>query len=49
MSKEVPTDGYDAFYAGYELEDNPFPEWELGWEEWDRDFMDAHKNYEEEN
>ena len=37
----VPEDGTDAFYEGFELEDNPFPEWEQRFEEWDRNFLDA--------
>ena len=46
--KEILEDGCEAFYAGAKLEDNPFPEWESRWEEWDRDFLECAKNYKEE-
>ena len=44
---EIPKDGYKAFYEGCSLEDNPFPEWEQRFEEWDRDFLEAAKFYGE--
>jgi len=47
-NKEVPKDGTEAFYEGFELEDNPFPEFIEEFEEWDRDFLEVHKHYKEE-
>ena len=44
----VPNDGTDSFWEGYELDDNPFPELEQEFDEWDKDFLEAHKNYKEE-
>ena len=46
--EHVPKDGTDAFYEGFDLEDNPFPEFIEEFEEWDRDFMEAANNYKEE-
>jgi hypothetical protein len=44
----VPLDGYDAWYADFNIEANPYEEWDGRREEWDRDWMDADKNYKEE-
>lgn len=46
--KEVPHDAYTAFYEGFELADNPWPEFDGRWEEWERDWMEAYKNYKQE-
>jgi len=48
IEKQVPKDGYDAFYEGSDLEENPWPEFDGRFEEWDRDFLEAAKNYKEE-
>jgi len=48
MKKEVPIDGYAAFYEGFVLLDNPFPEYDQNFDNWDRDYMEAYKNYKEE-
>jgi len=48
MMKKIPENGTDAFYEGFSLEDNPFPEWEQRFEEWDKDFLEVAKNYKEE-
>ena len=44
----APNDGTDSFWEGYELDDNPFPELEQEFDEWNKDFLEAHKNYKEE-
>ena len=44
----LPYDGATAFMEGFDLEDNPWPEWGSQWEQWDMDFMEASKNYKEE-
>jgi len=41
----VPKDGTDAFYEGFDLENNPFPEWDGGFEEWNRDFLETANEY----
>ena len=46
--KEVPTDGSNAFYRGFDLEDNPFNKWDGDFEEWDEEFLEAAKNYKQE-
>ena len=46
--KDVPHDAYEAFYKGYPLESNPFPEYIQEFEEWDRDWIDAYNNYKKE-
>ena len=45
---KIPTDGYDAFYKGFDIEDNPFPEWDSRFEQWDKEFLETSKNYKEE-
>ena len=44
----IPLDGYDAWWADFDIEANPFEEWDGRREEWDRDWMEARKNYKEE-
>lgn len=44
---KAPEDGTDAFYEGFDLEDNPFPEFDGRFEEWDRDFLDTANSYTE--
>ena len=46
--KEVPKDAYEAFYEGFDLEDNPWPDWTQGFEDWDRDYLEVAKHYKEE-
>jgi len=41
----VPKDGTDAFYEGFDLENNPFPGWDQRFEEWDRDFLETANEY----
>jgi len=48
MTKEVPTDGYDAYMEGLDIEDNPFTEWEQRFEQWDKEFLETGKNYKQE-
>ena len=44
----TPENGIDAFYKGYSLEDNPYPEWDSRFEEWDKDYLETAKNYKQE-
>jgi len=46
--KKIPEDGINAFYEGFDLDDNPFSSLESRFDEWDSDFMEAAKNYKEE-
>ena len=48
LERYVPRDGCDAMYAGFSLEDNPFLEWEDNFDKWDKEFLEAAKNYREE-
>ena len=48
MKKEVPIDGYDAFYEGFDINDNPYPEWDGRRDEWEDEYCEAAKNYKEE-
>ena len=52
MSKRhesCPGDGAEAFYQGFQLDDNPWPEWDGRFEEFDEDFLETTKHYEEES
>ena len=44
----VPRDGSVAFYNGFDLEDNPWPDFKEEFDEWDRDYLESYKHYEEE-
>ena len=46
--KDIIEDGCDAFYAGAQLEDNPWPEFDHRFDTWDRDWMEAYKNYKQD-
>jgi len=46
--KKIPEDGDDAFYEGFELDDNPFSDLGSRFDEWYCDFLNAHKNHKEE-
>ena len=46
--KEILEDGCEAFYEGFDLEDNPWPEFDHRFDPWDRDFLECAKNYREE-
>ena len=45
---KAPKDGTEAFYQGFTLDNNPYPDWTEEFEEWDRDFLETAKNYNEE-
>ena len=45
---KCPYDGAKAFMEGFDIEDNPFPEWLWTYEEWRQDFMIASRDYKEE-
>ena len=46
--KKIPEDGINAFYEGFNLDDNPFSSLEERFDEWDCDFLNTAKFYKEE-
>ena len=45
--KEIPLDGYDAYYEGCEPKDNPYPDNSPLYFEWENDLIEATKEYRE--
>jgi len=43
--KNTPTDAYDAFYEGFNMEDNPFSEFDENFDKWEQDYIECATDY----